>query len=127
MSSRFHRFARRSTTKTGPRPSSSLMVKFVAATLGCAALAGCGSDEGAIREILASDREAHFKLNATALASNIADTLISIDRGAIYKQSREDVETFLRQHRPRHRRVHPRAGRSRRFVGRANAARLSLC
>lgn len=61
----------------------------------CVGVAGCGADldgrEAALRAVLEAERQAHLEVDAGALAGLVADTLLTIQDGAIEPVTREQV------------------------------------
>jgi len=61
-------------------------------------IGGCrtGGSESALRQVLDQERRAHRETDADLLASNLADTLISVDDGSIRSETRERVRDQFR-------------------------------
>lgn len=69
------------------------------ALLGTLLLATCSrrSDLESLQRILDDDRRAHLETDAGLLVSHLADTLVSVDEGAVSHLARRDVEMRFRR------------------------------
>jgi hypothetical protein len=66
--------------------------------LGLLGACRAGGTEAALRQVLAEERQAHLDTDADLLASNLADTLVSIDAGAIDPEPRDRVRDQFRHY-----------------------------
>ncbi len=67
----------------------------IAASLG-AISCGAGPGEAELRQVLESNRAAHLSVDASMLVAHLADSVISVDAGAVFVQTREEIEDSYR-------------------------------
>jgi len=66
-------------------------VVAIAAVFSCSP----GGDLAELRRILASDREAHLSANAGQLAAHLADSVVVLDGGDMFVQTRDEIEAMF--------------------------------